>query len=107
MFSMEITERRLPCEEPGGRHGGFLNSVQFFQCLCTEVTGNCSSSPPSLAAALEAVKAAAAVGKSVAELCELGDSTIAEKLQSVYKGKKIEKGLAFPTCISVREPPAL
>jgi methionine aminopeptidase len=54
------------------------------------------------AAALEAVKKACAVGKSVAELCELGDSVINEKLQTVYKGKKIEKGIAFPTCISVR-----
>jgi methionine aminopeptidase len=48
------------------------------------------------------VKKACAVGKSVAELCELGDSVINEKLQTVYKGKKIEKGIAFPTCISVR-----
>jgi curved DNA binding protein len=52
-------------------------------------------------AALEVVKKAAAVGKSVAELCELGDSTINEKLTTVYKGKKIEKGIAFPTCISI------
>ena len=26
---------------------------------------------------------------------------IAEKLASVYKGKKVEKGLAFPTCVSL------
>jgi hypothetical protein len=58
----------------------------------------------SRAAAIDAVKAACATGKSVAELCELGDNTINEKLASVYKGKKIEKGIAFPTCISVSIP---
>ena len=40
-------------------------------------------------------------GKSVAELCEAGDKLIMEKLAKVYKGKKVEKGLAFPTCVSL------
>jgi curved DNA binding protein len=52
-------------------------------------------------AAVEAVKAACVVGKQVAELCELGDNTINEKLVNVFKGKKVEKGIAFPTCISL------
>lgn len=40
-------------------------------------------------------------GKSVAELCEAGDKLITEKLAKVYKGKKVEKGIAFPTCVSI------
>lgn len=54
-----------------------------------------------LAAAIRAVAAECKAGKSIAELCELGDNIINEKLASVYKGKKIEKGIAFPTCISL------
>ena len=38
-------------------------------------------------------------GKSVTELCVLGDTTIQTKLASLYRG--VEKGIAFPTCISV------
>ncbi len=45
--------------------------------------------------------AGCAEGKSVAELCALGDNTINELLSKVYKGKKMEKGIAFPTCISI------
>ncbi len=45
--------------------------------------------------------AGCAEGKSVAELCALGDDTINALLSKVYKGKKMEKGIAFPTCISI------
>ena len=53
------------------------------------------------AEAIKAVVAGATEGKSVAELCALGDNTINELLSKVYKGKKMEKGIAFPTCISI------
>ena len=39
-------------------------------------------------------------GASVAEICAAGDKLITEKLSKVYKGKKVEKGIAFPTCVS-------
>lgn len=43
-----------------------------------------------------------APGKSVVDLCTLGDNLILEKLASVLKKKKdIPKGVAFPTCINV------
>ena len=51
--------------------------------------------------AIKVVTAAAIEGKSVAELCALGDDTINQLLSKVYKGKKMEKGIAFPTCISI------
>jgi len=50
--------------------------------------------------AIKAVAAGCIVGKSIADLCEQGDKIIQEKLAGVFKGKKIEKGVAFPTCIS-------
>jgi|UniRef100_A0A7S0IWN7 curved DNA binding protein len=44
-------------------------------------------------------------GKKAVDLCEAGDKMVAAATEKVYnqkkKGKKIEKGSAFPTCISV------
>jgi curved DNA binding protein len=40
-------------------------------------------------------------GKNVVELCLLGDAYIEEKTGAVYNKGKIEKGIGFPTCISV------
>nr|CCC94484.1 unnamed protein product [Trypanosoma congolense IL3000] len=38
-------------------------------------------------------------GAKVSELCKLGDETIVKKLRSMFRGA--EKGIAFPTCISL------
>eukprot|EP01066_Platyproteum_vivax_P010177 Platyproteum_vivax@DN4529_c0_g1_i1.p1 len=47
------------------------------------------------------------VGASAFELCVLGDTLINDKVAPIYNqkknGKKIEKGVAFPTCLSVNE----
>lgn len=42
-------------------------------------------------------------GKKIVELCATGDQIIEEKVASIYNSKKqkVEKGIAFPTCISV------
>merc|ERR1712087_134458 len=44
-------------------------------------------------------------GAKAVDLCKAGDKMVAEATEKVYnqkkKGKKIEKGSAFPTCISV------
>jgi len=42
-------------------------------------------------------------GKSVLEICEFGDKVISLQCDNVYKAKKMQKGIAFPTCISVNE----
>lgn len=46
-------------------------------------------------------------GADIATLCELGDKILEEETGKLYnkkdKGRKIEKGIAFPTCISVNE----
>eukprot|EP00252_Welwitschia_mirabilis_P019011 TRINITY_DN428_c0_g1_i1.p1 TRINITY_DN428_c0_g1~~TRINITY_DN428_c0_g1_i1.p1 ORF type:complete len:394 (+),score=110.68 TRINITY_DN428_c0_g1_i1:287-1468(+) len=53
--------------------------------------------------ALKAVLADCKPKAKVVDLCEKGDSFIREQTGSVYKStkKKIEKGVAFPTCVSV------
>jgi len=46
-------------------------------------------------------------GAKVLDLCKFGDTVIAQKCGSIYQkkvnGKAIEKGVAFPTCVSVNE----
>lgn len=53
--------------------------------------------------ALQTVIAKCKPGVKVVDLCEKGDSFIREQTGNVYKNvkKKIEKGVAFPTCVSL------
>jgi len=51
--------------------------------------------------AIASVVQSCAPGKSVAELCAAGDALINKELAPKYKGKKVEKGIAFPTCLSL------
>lgn len=57
--------------------------------------------------ALAKVVEACVDGADVLTICELGDSTMMEETGKLYnkkvKDRKIEKGIAFPTCISVNE----
>jgi len=52
---------------------------------------------------LEKVIAKAVPGANIVELCTLGDEEIEKEVKKVYGKKKLEKGIAFPTCISVNE----
>jgi len=57
---------------------------------------------------LEKVAAACVPEADIATLCEFGDKQIEEETGKLYNkkdkdGKKMEKGVAFPTCISVNE----
>ncbi|CAE7893703.1 EBP1, partial [Symbiodinium sp. KB8] len=42
-----------------------------------------------------------AAGMKVVDICTLGDKLIEGQCAAQFKSKKIEKGVAFPTCISV------
>jgi len=57
--------------------------------------------------ALAAVVAKCVADADVVELCDAGDKMIEEETGKLYnkkvKDRKIEKGVAFPTCISVNE----
>lgn len=53
------------------------------------------------AKAIKAVIAAAAEGKTVLELCAVGDKVLEDETSAVYKGKSIAKGIAFPTTLSL------
>jgi len=54
---------------------------------------------------LAAIAAAAVPGVKCIDLCVIGDKTVEDAVSKIYnkktEGKKIEKGSAFPTCISV------
>jgi curved DNA binding protein len=52
---------------------------------------------------LQGVLSQLAPGKDVSELCDFGDALIAQLTGQVHKTKKLEKGVAFPTCVSVNE----
>jgi curved DNA binding protein len=54
-------------------------------------------------AVLERLIAKATAGANVAEVCEFGDKELEAELAKVYAKKKMEKGIAFPTCVSANE----
>lgn len=53
--------------------------------------------------ALQAVLGECKRGAKVVDLCEKGDSFIREQTANIYKNakKKVDKGVAFPTCVSI------
>eukprot|EP01026_Neomeris_dumetosa_P016981 TRINITY_DN1647_c0_g1_i3.p1 TRINITY_DN1647_c0_g1~~TRINITY_DN1647_c0_g1_i3.p1 ORF type:complete len:380 (-),score=62.29 TRINITY_DN1647_c0_g1_i3:286-1425(-) len=51
--------------------------------------------------AIADVMAACKAGARIYELCVLGDTKIQEQVSVIFKGKNIEKGVAFPTCLCV------
>ena len=56
--------------------------------------------------ALDAIKQSAIEGASIYELCCMGDRIITDECSKVYTKKgdsRVDKGLAFPTCVSVNE----
>ncbi|KAJ3111545.1 putative metalloprotease arx1 [Phlyctochytrium bullatum] len=53
--------------------------------------------------AIRKVVESAAAGMKVSDLCKLGDDFILDQTAKVFVKKDIEKGLAFPTCVSVNE----
>lgn len=57
--------------------------------------------------ALMAVLEGCVDGADIGELCALGDDILEKETAKLYnkkvKGKKIEKGVAFPTCISIND----
>ena len=62
---------------------------------------------PCSAGVLGAVVAAVAPGVSTIALCKLGDELILKETSAVYNkkvdGKTTDKGVGFPTCISINE----
>lgn len=78
----------------------------------TEVVEDCSNSDvvTKYKSASEVVKVAlqgvidqTVAGKSVVEICKFGDTLIDQLSKNTFKSKKIDKGIAFPTCLSVND----
>ena len=42
-------------------------------------------------------------GAKIKDICAFGNTVVEAQCQKVFKKKKYEKGIAFPTCISVNE----
>lgn len=40
-------------------------------------------------------------GAKMVDICEAGDKYILDECAKIFKGKKVEKGVGFPTCVSV------
>ena len=53
--------------------------------------------------ALQGVLTQCVAGKQVAEICAFGDLLIEKQCADIFKSKNIEKGIAFPTCVSVND----
>ena len=52
--------------------------------------------------AIKEVTKALKPGVRIVEICQLGDDYILKRTSAVYnKSKKVDKGIAFPTCLSV------
>ena len=53
--------------------------------------------------ALQGVLAHCIAGKLVSDICTFGDLLIEKQCAEIFKNKDIEKGIAFPTCLSVND----
>lgn len=57
--------------------------------------------------ALQGIKSQIIVGASVVSICRFGDTVITQACSTIYqkkvKGVLVEKGVAFPTCVSLNE----
>jgi curved DNA binding protein len=51
--------------------------------------------------AMAAVIAECKAGAKIVDVCNAGDNLINKEVALIFKGKDIEKGVAFPTCVSV------
>ena len=52
---------------------------------------------------LEGLIGECVAGKKVSDICAFGNAVVEFQCKKIFKNKKVEKGLAFPTCISVNE----
>lgn len=73
----------------------------------TEVTTKYQEAAKIVNSTLAEIVALAVPGASVLAICRSGDESITRKCELIYRAKKggkvIEKGIAFPVCISVNE----
>ena len=51
--------------------------------------------------ALQGVIAQCVPGQDISRACAFGDTIITQRCAAVFKSKNVEKGVAFPTCLSV------
>lgn len=88
-------------------HGHESEGEEVNDLSSPDVTTKYKTSADIVNKALEQVVKACVADADIATLCEMGDSIMNEETGKLYnkkvKDKKIEKGIAFPTCVSVNE----
>ena len=53
--------------------------------------------------ALQGVLSQCTAGKQISDICAFGDLLIEKQCAEIFKNKDMEKGIAFPTCVSVND----
>lgn len=53
--------------------------------------------------ALQGVIQQCVAGARIIDVCKFGDSVVEQSCAQVFRSKSVEKGIAFPTCVSVNE----
>ena len=53
--------------------------------------------------ALQGVLSQCTAGKLISDVCAFGDLLIEKQCAEIFKSKDMEKGIAFPTCVSVND----
>jgi curved DNA binding protein len=106
---MEVVEESAgPAAAGGGGGGGAAAAAAAAPPAKTDLSNPDFLSKSKEAAqianqVLQGVLSQVAAGKDIADLCDFGDALVAQLTGQVHKSKKLEKGVAFPTCVSVNE----
>lgn len=91
-----LTEEAAQPEEP----------AEDATCQNSEVTNKYQEAAKICQAALLHVESLCAPGATVLNICKAGDALLMEKTAAIFRGKNkagklMEKGISFPTCVSV------
>mmetsp|Transcript_163785 Transcript_163785/g.520559 ORF Transcript_163785/g.520559 Transcript_163785/m.520559 type:complete len:400 (-) Transcript_163785:81-1280(-) len=88
-------------------HGNESESEEIADLSNPDVTTKYRAAGDIVQKALQKVMEACVADADIAAVCEMGDKIMEEETGKLYnkkvKDKKIEKGIAFPTCVSVNE----
>jgi len=98
---MAATEEQPPVSNPADDEEAEFTLANSDVCTKYREAGRIAS------LALKGIKSQIIDGANVVNVCKFGDTVIAEACKAIYQkkvnGKAVEKGVAFPTCVSINE----
>ena len=101
---------QLLSEKNGGADGAAVEeeeAVEDTSLQSSDVTTKYQEAARIAQAALQEVVALCVEGAKILDICKAGDDAVTSRTALIYtkknKGKAIEKGIAFPVCVSVNE----